>query len=179
MNYKKYILSFLLSMTIGVTSITSIYTQELTHQEVQLIVQNINVDFSLFPTQNIWNEVFHSPLINTRFKRDHEELLITESGKEPNFDGRFRIVKISYPAIRWYDFFMIDLNTGLVYERIFRTGFSVKPGLSFNAESSMLILTKKDSRECNETPDRITYLRWNGQDFNVLLAINTFFHPWR
>ena len=152
------------------------FSQDLTFEEMQSIVQNINIDFSLFPTQNTWNNEYHPPLINTRDKREFRELLVTESRQPPNFDGRYRIVEYDAdPNIKLKYFFIIDLNTGLVYDRLFRISHEIK----YSIESSMIIMNPIESmddepNEFRSSDNKIVYAKWNGQSFSFLLFINSY-----
>ena len=166
----------LVIMILCVLSFQIVFSQDLTFEEVQLIVQNINIDFSMFPTKNTWNNEYHVPIINTNFKREFQELIIEESRQPPNFDGKYRIVEEKHSRIDSRFFIIIDLNTGLVYDRLYR----INKGIKYSIESSMIIINPIESLDFESDPfnyygsNQIIYTKWNGQNLDCLLAINSY-----
>ena len=156
------------------------FSQNLTLEEIELIVENININFSLFPTKNTWNNKYHDPLINTNLKREFQELLFEESKLPPNFDGKYRIVEYNFDSSVSHYFFIIDLNTGLIYDRLYR----IDTGIKYSIESSLIIINPIESLNFENDPfnyfddKKILYAKWNGQDFDTLLIINSFPNFW-
>ena len=144
-------------------------------RDVRLIAENVNIDFSLFPTKNVWTENIPSPIINTRNKRLNESLILESMNQGPNFNGKFRIVEYE-SEFGGREFFIIDLNFGLVYEGFTRNFH----GLQFTLCSSMIVINPIESMpyEDDEYVSNSGPIigKWDEQYFIFLVSINA--RPW-
>lgn len=161
---------FLLFIFNFILSINILSAREMLFSDMQMIIENINIDFTLFPTTNTWNGNNALPILNTRNKRKQSAEILEAAKQEPNFNGKYRIVEFeSRPG--WRHFFIIDLNNGLVYE-IFLWDFY---GVKYTKESSLIILNPIEVLPY-ENDEYIsigpTYMHWNGQDLEFLIFIN-------
>jgi hypothetical protein len=160
----------LLTMIIFVKSI-NIYPDEMGWQEMKIIAENVKVDFSLFPTANVWEEKRCPPVLDTPHKRNYRTIITDAAKSEPNFDGKYRIVEFGMGSGIQY-FFIVDLNTGSVHEGRFSSA-----GIKYSLNSSLIIINPIENmiwEDGDSVPSysHAEYVRWNGQGFIGLLIIN-------
>ncbi|MDR2404195.1 MAG: hypothetical protein LBD78_09215 [Spirochaetaceae bacterium] len=162
------------------TGNTTICPDAMGWQEMKLIAEHVKVDFSLFPTTNVWEKKICSPVLDSPNKRNYRTIITNASKNEPNFDGKYRIVEFGMGSGIQY-FFIIDLNTGNVYEGKFSSS-----GITYSLNSSLIIINPVENMiwEDNDAVplwSHIEYIKWNGQEFVGLLVINWFIQDdeWR
>ncbi|MDR0710016.1 MAG: hypothetical protein LBF77_08120 [Spirochaetaceae bacterium] len=151
------------------TKSTNVYPDEMGWQEMILIAENVKVDFSLFPTKNVWEKKICSPVLDSPHKRNYRTIITGATGSEPNFDGKYRIVEFGMGSGIQY-FFIVDLNTGNVYE-----GRYSSFGIKYSLNSSLIIINPVENmfwEDDDPVPSRPEYVKWNGQEFTGLLIIN-------
>ena len=154
----------------------TIFPNDINYDTLSLIINNIHLDFSMFPTKNIWNGNEVSPILDTSQKRNYRTIITEASKLEPNFDGKYRIITFGYGSGAQY-FFIIDLNNGNIYE-----GIPSTHGIRYNVNSSLIIINDSDVilnnwRGWDENiPNWISidYVLWENNDFKLLLTINPF-----
>jgi len=147
---------------------------EISYKIFSLIVNNVNLDFSQFPTMNKWNRDECVPILDNEIKRNYRTIITDASKKEPNFAGKYRIIEFGYGSSAQC-FFIIDLNNGNVYE-----GYPSTHGIKYTVDSYMIIIN--DPEVVLETWDGwaesmpkwvvIEYLLWADYQFKKLLIIN-------
>lgn len=147
------------------------YPDEMKWQEMRLIAENVKVDFSLFPTKNGWEKKNCSPVLDSPHKRNYRTIITNAAKNEPNFDGKYRIVEFGMGSGSQY-FFIIDLNTGTVYE-----GRASSSGIKYSPDSSLIIINPIENmiwEDNDPVPiwSYVEYVKWNGQGFIGLLIIN-------
>jgi hypothetical protein len=148
-----------------------IYPDEMKWQEMKLIAENVKVDFSLFPTANVWEKNNRSPVLDSPNKRNYRTIITNAAKSEPNFDGKYRIVEFGMGSGVQY-FFIVDLNTGNVYE-----GRISSSGIKYSLNSSMIIINPVENMSWEDDDfvpsySYTEYVRWNGQGFIGLLVMN-------
>ncbi|GHV10349.1 hypothetical protein FACS189485_23420 [Spirochaetia bacterium] len=147
-----------------------IFPLDIKKQDLLNIINNININFSMYPTLNSWNKKENVPLLDTDRKRNYRTI-ITEAAKEkPNFDGKYRIVEFGYGTSAQY-FFIIDLNNGKVFEGIPSTS-----GIKYTNDSSLIIINPMENLlqiwdDIIPSWEIIRYLKWEGETFKELLII--------
>ena len=148
-----------------------VYSNELLWEELKNLANLINIDFSLYPTINIWEKIECVPFLDTELKLNYQSIIINESKLEPNFDGKYRIVNFGYGTNAQF-FFIIDLNNGNVYE-----GKTSSFGIKYELNSSMIIINPIENMFWDNGMSvpkwaNIEYIRWNGQEFIGLIILN-------
>jgi hypothetical protein len=164
----KIIIIILFSMVFNLSA------NDINYQVLFLIIENINIDFSHFPTISRWNRTPCTPILDTPSKINYRTIITEESKKEPNFDGKYRIVEFGYGSGAQY-FFIIDLNNGNVYE-----GIPSTHGIKYTNDSSLIIINDPDVILGNwnswgeDIPNWviIEYILWEDNMFKKLLIVN-------
>ena len=111
-----------------------VYANDIDYDTLSIIIKNSNLDFSIFPTKNIWNKTQYSPVLDTSKKRNYRTIITEASKLEPNFDGKYRIVEFGTGSSAQL-FFIIDLNKGNVYE-----GIQSTDGIKYSINSSLIVI---------------------------------------
>lgn len=149
-----------------------VYSSEITWQELKLIANNVKISFSMFPTQNAWNGKNSHPVLDTKIKIDYRTILTDASKKEPNFDGKYRIVEFGFGSST-QNFFIIDLNNGNVYE-----GRASSFGIKYSVNSSLIIINPIENMDWGADNEKIPswvfieYVKWTNQEYTGLVALN-------
>jgi len=128
--FKKFSLILILIIAI----IPEVYSIEITWGELKLIAKNFKFNSSLYSTKNKWNKEYYPPILDMKEKRNYRTIINKSSKLEPNFDSKYRIISFGFGSGAQY-FFMIDLNSGIVYE-----GIPSSFGIKYSIDSSLIIL---------------------------------------
>jgi hypothetical protein len=152
----------------------NLFSNDIDYENLSIIVNNIELDFSKFPSKNIWNRGECIQNLDTQIKRNYETIITNASKQEPNFNGKYKIVEFGYGSGVQY-FFVIDLNSGNVYE-----GISSTHGIKYRQDSSLIIINDPEIVLLNwkdfdgNIPNWITieYLLWEGEQWKKILIIN-------
>jgi hypothetical protein len=166
--YKKILFALILIIVI----ISEIYSAEITWGKLKLIAKDIKIDSSLYITKNKWNKKYYSPILDTEIKRKYRTIINENSKLEPNFDGKYRVIAFGFGSGAQY-FFMIDLNSGIVYE-----GKESSFGIKYSINSSLIILNPIENMDWGNDDEvvpswaSIEYITWDGQKFITLMTLN-------
>ena len=98
-------------------------------------VNTIKLEHEQFKTNNIWNKEICSPILDTELKIRFRTIINNAAFMEPNFDGKYKIV-IYGAGTGTIGYFILDLNTGNVYESNSYSYF----GMDYSVNSSLLII---------------------------------------
>ncbi|MCL2800352.1 MAG: hypothetical protein FWD28_01155 [Treponema sp.] len=150
-------------------NIEFIHSNDLLWAEMKILDGSINIDFSLYPTLNIWDKKECMPVLDTELKLRYQTVITNASKLEPNFDGKYRITSFGYGSSAQY-FFIIDLNNGNVFE-----GRVSSFGIKYNVNSSLIIINPIENMYWEEiVPEwsTVEYIRWNGDRFIGLVKLN-------
>ncbi|MDR1030571.1 MAG: hypothetical protein LBL76_06825 [Treponema sp.] len=164
----------LLVMVLGLS--VNIFSNDINYEILSIIIKNINLDFSFFPTKNNWNRNVCIPILDTRYKKKYQTIITNASKQEPNFDGKYRIIEFGYGSGAQM-FFIIDLNNGNVYE-----GISSTHGIKYRVNSSLIIINDPDTVLENwqywdeDMPNWvfIAYVLWENNNYKKIVTINPF-----
>jgi len=166
--YKKISLTLFLVILI----ISKIYSAEITWGELKLIAENTKINNSMYLTKNTWNKKYYSPIIDTEIKRKYHTIIDKNSRLNPNFDGKYRIIEFGFGSNAQY-FFIIDLNSGVVYE-----GKESSFGIKYSIDSSLIIINPIENMDWGNDNEIVpsysstVYINWDGQNFNTLIILN-------
>jgi hypothetical protein len=155
-----------------IVTISEIYSKEITWGELKLIANNIKINNSIFFTKNKWDKKCYTPILDTEIKRNYRTIINENSKLEPNFDGKYRIITFGYGSSA-QDFFMLDLNSGIVYE-----GRTSSFGLKYSINSSLIILNPIENMDWGNDDEIVPsyssteYINWNGQEFKTIIVLN-------
>ncbi|MDR1127869.1 MAG: hypothetical protein LBL20_01035 [Treponema sp.] len=149
----------------------NLHSQEMIWEEMNLLNDNVKIDFSLFPTKHKWEKNKCIPVLDTPSKRNYRTIIAGGAEMEANFDGKYRIVEFGAGSGVQY-FFIIDLNNGNVYE-----GRTSSFGIKYTTNSSMIIINPIENmfwEDGDFVPhwSFIEYIKWNGEGFISLAVIN-------
>jgi hypothetical protein len=165
--YKKISIAFIFIIVI----ISRIYSVEITWGELKIIAENIKINNSEYFTKNKWNKEYYSPILDTEIKRNYCTIINRNSRLEPNFDGKYRIIPFGYGSNAQY-FFIIDLNSGIVYE-----GKISSFGIKYSINSSLIILNPIENMNWGNDDEIVPsyasteYINWNGQEFKTIIIL--------
>jgi hypothetical protein len=126
------------------------------------------LSFADFPTDNIWDENECIPILDTQFKMRYQTIITNASKSEPDFDGKYKIVTFGYGSGAQY-FFIIDLNSGNVFE-----GIPSTHGIKYELNSSLIIINDPDIvlewKGENDIPEWVfsEYILWKNNDYKKL-----------
>jgi hypothetical protein len=139
-----------------------------------IIINSIKLDFLKFPSKNIWNGEKCTPILDTQNKKNYRTIITNAAKQGPNFNGKYRIVEFGAGSGVQY-FFVIDLNSGNVYEGIVSTY-----GIKYQQDSSLIIINDPEIVLLNlqdfygNIPCAIEYLLWEDEQWKRLLIINPY-----
>jgi hypothetical protein len=164
---KRIIGLFLIAFIAGI----NLHPQEMTWEEMKLLSEKIKIDFSLFPTENKWERKECVPILDTPSKINYRTIITGGAEMEPDFDGKYRIVQFGAGSGVQY-FFIIDLNTGNVYE-----GRTSSFGIKYSVDSSMIIINPLSNMSWEDGDfvphwSFIEYIKWTGEGFIGLAVVN-------
>jgi hypothetical protein len=154
--------------------LTNLFSNDIDYEKLIIIINNIEFDFSKFPSENIWNGEECIPNLDTPNKRNYRTIITNATKQEPNFNGKYRIVEFGVGSGVQY-FFVIDLNNGNVYE-----GISSTNGIKYQRDSSLIIINDPEIVLSNwkdfngNIPNWVTieYLLWEDEQWKRLLIVN-------
>jgi hypothetical protein len=157
-----------------ILSSNNLFSNDIDYENLTIIVNNIELDFSKFPSKNIWNGGECIPNLDTQIKRNYKTIITNAAKQEPNFNGKYKIVEFGYGSGAQY-FFVMDLNSGNVYE-----GIPSTHGIKYRQDSSLVIINDPEIVLSNwedfneDIPNWITieYLLWEDEQWKKLLIVN-------
>jgi hypothetical protein len=164
----------LLVMVLGLS--VNIFSNDINYEVLSTIIKNTNLDFSVFLTKNNWNGNVCIPVLDSLNKRNYRTIITNAAKQDPNFDGKYRIVEFGYGSGAQM-FFIIDLNSGNVYE-----GIPSTHGIKYTVNSSLIIINDPDIVLKNwqywdeDMPNWvfIEYVLWRNNNYKKILMINPF-----
>jgi len=143
------------------------------YETLYSIIESVNIDFSHFPANYVWEGNINDPILDTERKINYGTIITNATREIPNFNGKYRIVTLGYGSGAQY-FFIIDLNNGNVYE-----GIQSTHGIKYTQDSSLIIINDpavilENWREWDENiPNwvKIEYVLWENDQFKNLLIV--------
>ena len=147
--------------------------EAINYETLYSIINSINIDFSQFPANYVWEGSINDPILDTERKLNYRTIITNATREIPNFNGKYRIVEFGYGSGAQY-FFIIDLNNGNVYE-----GIPSTHGIKYTHDSSLIIINDtaailENWRDLDEDiPNwvKIEYVLWENDQFKNLLTV--------
>jgi len=150
------------------------YEHEVNYETLSLLIENIKIEFNHFPTKNIWEKKKITPIFDTDSKRNFISIITDGSKKEPNFNGKYRIVEFGVGS-GVQSFFIIDLNNGIVYEGV-TSSFGIKYTLDSNLiiknDPEIILEYWKDLEGTIPNWIEIEYYIWQNNQLKKILSVN-------
>jgi hypothetical protein len=103
--------------------------------DFKFIADNVHLHHDQFKTNNVWDKKICPPILDTKLKLRFRTIINNAAAMEPNFDGKYKII-IFGAGSGITAYFVLDLNTGIVYEPHSPSYF----GMDYNVNSSLLII---------------------------------------
>jgi hypothetical protein len=165
-------ITILLILSLGLS--VNVFSNDINYEILSIIINNTNINFSIFATKNNWNGSVCTPTLDTPNKRNYRTIITNASKQEPNFNGKYRIVEFGI-GTGVQMFFIIDLNNGNVYE-----GIQSTHGIKYTANSSLIIINDPDIvlenwRDWDEDIPNWIYIEfvlWENDKYKKILTIN-------